>query len=358
MQVLFVGENIYESRSGVVTVMKQLLDSDFLRQKVRFRPIYTTGDEFPARKKLWGWLSAYARLIVRLPGATLVHAHHAIGLNFWLTGGMVYLARLFGRKAILHNHAADFHLFYAGCSAWQQRLIARIFAAADANIVLSTSWLTWYRTIAPQANWVLLPNSIQLPEATVAKAFSDQEVAFVYLARIEERKGFYNLMNVMPRLVAQHPRCKLYVAGQGDLDAVKALVADKKLQEHVEVLGHINSTQKDALLRKGHILILPSFNEGLPMALLEAMAYGVVPVTTPVGGIPEVVAPDDNGVLVPPGDEQALFLGISGLLTNQARYQEMSVRAQHRIGQDFDLSKYKERLMTIYQSLHRPVLDQ
>jgi len=351
MQVLFVGENIYESRSGVVTVMQQLLASDFLGQRVKLQPIYTTGDGFSARKKLLGWSSAYARFLKHLPGSVLVHAHHAIGLNFWLTAGMVYLAKLFGRKSVLHNHAADFHLFFEGCPAWRQRLIIRVFEAADANIVLSTSWLAWYRKIAPQANWVMLPNSIELPKVVADKVFLRQEASLVYLARIEERKGFYNLMNIMPQLVAQYPQCKLYVAGQGDIAAVKALVAAKELQANVEVLGHINSEQRDALLRKGHILILPSYNEGLPMSLLEAMAYGVVPVTTPVGGIPDVVNSGENGVLVSPGDEPALFAGISSLLTNLMHYQGMSKRAQLRIGQDFNLRSYEQQLFQLYQSV-------
>jgi glycosyltransferase involved in cell wall biosynthesis len=351
MQILFVGENIHTSRSGVVTIMKQLLESDFLKQKVRYRPIYTTGDNFPAAKKLQGWLLAYVRFLALLPTSDMVHIHHAIGINFWLSGGMVYIARLFGKKTVLHNHAADFHLFYDGHPAWQQRLMTNIFAAADANIVLSTSWQTWYRSVAPRANWVLLPNAIQLPEAAAAKAFADEEIALVFLARIEERKGFYNLMNIMPALVAQYPQCKLYIAGQGDLDAVRTLIADKGLQNNVEVLGHINSEQKDTLLRKGHVLVLPSFNEGLPMALLEAMAYGVVPVTTPVGGIPDAVTTGENGVLVAAGDEPALLQGLAGLLANQAGYQQMSASAKQRVGQHFDLRKYKGRLVELYDSL-------
>ncbi|MGI4742047.1 MAG: glycosyltransferase family 4 protein [Janthinobacterium lividum] len=351
MQILFVGENIHTSRSGVVTIMKQLLESDFLKQKVRYRPIYTTGDNFPAIKKLQGWLLAYVRFLFLLPGADLVHIHHAIGLNFWLSGGMVYLAKLFGKKAVLHNHAADFHLFYEGSAIWQQRLMAHVFAAADANIVLSTSWQTWYRSIAPRANWVLLPNSIQLPEVTVAKSFDGEEISLVFLARIEERKGFYNLMNIMPALVAQYPQCKLYIAGQGDIEAVRALIAAKGLLNHAVVLGHINSEQKDTLLRKGHVLVLPSFNEGLPMALLEAMAYGLIPVTTPVGGIPDVVIDGENGVLVTPGDEPALLQGLTGPLASPARCQQMSARAKLRVGQDFDFRKYQQRLLALYDSL-------
>ncbi|TPG58945.1 glycosyltransferase family 4 protein [Hymenobacter nivis] len=351
MQILFVGENIHTSRSGVVTIMKQLLESDFLKQRVRYRPIYTTGDNFPAVKKLRGWLLAYARFLFLLPGSDLVHIHHAINLNFWLTGGMVYVARLFGKKVILHNHAADFHLFYNGRSAWQQRLMGSIFAAADANIVLSTSWQQWYRSVAPRANWVLLPNAIQLPKNLVAKSLSGEEIVLVYLARIEERKGFYNLMNVLPALVAQYPRCRLYIAGQGDIDAVRALVADKGLSDAVVIMGHINNEQKDSILRKGHILVLPSFNEGLPMALLEAMAYGLVPVTTPVGGIPDVVTSGENGLLVAPGDEAALLKSITSLLAAPRHYQQMSANAKQRVGQGFELRRYKERLAELYNSL-------
>ncbi|NVO86107.1 glycosyltransferase family 4 protein [Hymenobacter terrestris] len=351
MQILFIGENIHTSKSGIVTVMKQLLESDFLKQEVRYHPIYTTSDNLPAAKKLQCWLMAYIRFLSLLPTADLVHIHHAIGMNFWLTGGMVYIARLFGKKTLLHNHAADFHLFYEGCPDWQQRFMINIFAAADANIILSTSWQAWYRSVAPRANWVLLPNAIQLPEAADSKSFADEQITLVYLARIEERKGFYNLMNIMPALLAQYPQCQLYIAGQGDLDAVRTLIADKGLLNNVVVLGYINNDQKDSLLRKGHVLVLPSFNEGLPMSLLEAMAYGLVPITTPVGGIPDVVTNGENGLLVAPGDEPALLQSIAGLLGSASHYQQMSANAKKRVGQDFDLRKYKQRLVVLYDSL-------
>ena len=352
MRVLLIGENIYKSRSGVVTVLKQLLESKTLKNTIVYKTIYTTGDEFPILKKIIGWSEAYIKFLIYIPKTNIVHVHHAIALNFWLTAVLVYATKLFGKKIILHNHAADFHLFYNECSSFKKRMIINVFSAAHINIILSTSWLTWYTSIAPKAKWVLLPNSIQLPDNVIKKNLNASEIILIYLARIEERKGFYTIMNIMPTLIKEYKYCKLYLAGQGDLKAVEKLIKKTNLSHNVTVLGHIDNQQKDELLRRGHLLLLPSYNEGLPMALLEAMSYGIVPITTPVGGIPDVVESGKTGILIAPGDEDALLEAIRSLLNNSNLYNHLSDKAKQIICNEYNLCNYTKKLNIIYNSLY------
>jgi glycosyltransferase involved in cell wall biosynthesis len=351
MKILFIGENIDGISTGIITIMKQLLGSEYLSKNVHYQPIFTTGSHFPLYRKLTSWARAYSVFFYQIWSSDIVHIHHASNLNFWLSSKLVIIAKFLKKKTILHNHAGDFETFYQSCSVVDQKRIVEIFNSASVNIVVSNSWLQWYRAIAPRANWVVMPNSIELPIDVPEKTLIDQGGTLIYLARIEEKKGFFTLINIMPQVLQQFPNCKLYVAGQGDLIAAEKLLAEKGLTNHVVLMGHIDSEQRDKLLRKGHLLVFPSFHEGLPMALLEAMAYGLVPVTTPVGGIPEVVIHGYNGVLVSPGNEEELFKGIESLLSDKINYQKMSIRANDKIVREFNLLNYQEKLLSVYHSI-------
>jgi len=111
-KILFIGEDLIKSKSGVVTVMNQILGDEYLKEKVEFVTIFTTSDDYSLAKKLIYWSIAYIKFLYYLPSADMIHIHHASDLNFWLSSVMVRLANLFNKKSLLHNHSADFHDFY------------------------------------------------------------------------------------------------------------------------------------------------------------------------------------------------------------------------------------------------------
>lgn len=350
MKVLFVGEDLHKSRSGVVTVMNQILNDDTLKRDYEFIKVFTTSDDYSTPKKLLGWLKAYLKFLYYLPFCDLVHIHHASDMNFWLSSGMVSLTRLLNKKVLLHNHSADFHEFYDKTSEKNKRKIERTFTRASGTIVLSNHWLSWYSAIAPQAKWFMLQNAIEIPLHVEPKTIAG-DIMIIYLARIEKRKGFYDLINVMKPVIDKYPQVVLNVAGQGDLDLAQAQINDRGLGKNVKLLGYIDSTERDKYLHLAHILAFPSYNEGLPMSLLEAMSYGLVPITTPVGGIPDVVKSGENGLIVNPGDLNALEYAISALIDSPDRYTSMSAQAKSTIQKDFNYLNYGAKLKAIYQLL-------
>ena len=351
MKILFIGEDLNKSRSGVVTVMNQILDDKNLETLTSYRTIYTTSDDYSNVRKLLCWLKAYLLFIYYLPKCQIVHIHHASDLNFWLSGGMVYLANFLNKKTLLHNHSADFHEFYNGSSQKNKEKIIKIFNNASATIVLSNQWLGWYNEIAPNAKFFMLQNAIEIPENIQTKNFKTEKTILVYLARIEKRKGFFDLMKVMPDLAKRFPNLELYVAGQGDVEMANKLVREYGLEKSVFILGYIDSIKRDEILKMAHILVFPSYNEGLPMSLLEAMSYGVVPITTPVGGIPDVVVNGKNGFLVNPGDTEELKKSIDYLLISPNKYADLSESARADVDRDFNYKNYGNKLMKIYNSI-------
>jgi glycosyltransferase involved in cell wall biosynthesis len=118
----------------------------------------------------------------------------------------------------------------------------------------------------------------------------------------------------------------------------------------VIVLPWLDTRRRDQLLAASDVFVLPSHIEGMPMAMLEAMASGLPVIVTPVGGIPEVVTDGVEGDLVAPGDVPQLALALSGMISDPARRSELGQRARSRATQ-FDVGAYATSLLGLYRRL-------
>ena len=113
---------------------------------------------------------------------------------------------------------------------------------------------------------------------------------FLYLGRLGQTKGTYDLVNAFAALPeAVRARARLVLAGDGDVEGMRKLAAPSA--SRVRVLSWIDAHERDRLLAASDVFVLPSYAEGVPMSLLEAMAAGLPCITTPVGGIPDVLTP-------------------------------------------------------------------
>ncbi|NEO94826.1 MAG: glycosyltransferase family 4 protein, partial [Moorea sp. SIO3G5] len=128
------------------------------------------------------------------------------------------------------------------------------------------------------------------------------------------------------------------------------LVESLDLGDYIKVPGGIDSGQRDALLAKADIFILPSYNEGLPMAMLEAMGWGLPVITTPVGGIPELVVHGDNGLLVKPGEIPELSMAMQTLINDQALRLSLGRKARASVAH-LNIEDYCSSLLNIYCSV-------
>lgn len=170
------------------------------------------------------------------------------------------------------------------------------------------------------------------------------------LGRLGERKGTYDLIAAVERAVRLNPALTVCLAGDGEVEKVRALVKEKGLEKNITVPGWIGQAEKLRRLRDAATVVLPSCHEGLPMAILEGMAAGKAIISTTVGAIPEVVGPE-NGILVEPGDVPALsdaLLRCSGsteLLAGMAR------RNREKAEQIFGVRRMHLRLTEYYKQV-------
>jgi glycosyltransferase involved in cell wall biosynthesis len=147
----------------------------------------------------------------------------------------------------------------------------------------------------------------------------------------------------------KHPSAVLVCAGDGEGQKLMQLASELGVSSQVECPGWLSPEQMAGELSRAGVFALPSHNEGVPMALLEAMSRSLPVLTTPVGGIPEVIENDRNGIMVPPGDVGAIERALERLLQSSAERARLGAAARATIAEKFSLQAAIERLAALYR---------
>jgi len=173
------------------------------------------------------------------------------------------------------------------------------------------------------------------------------------VARYTEQKDHRRLLDAIPAVLTREPRARFVWVGTGPLeDTMRRTVHERRLGGHVILLGQ--RTDVPDLIAAADLFALPSRFEGLPLAVLEAMAGGLPVVGTCVCGIAEAVDDGVTGLLVEPGNTDALAAAISELLANGDRAALMGIRGRARVQQAFSLDRMVREIVTLYRGLLSP----
>jgi glycosyltransferase involved in cell wall biosynthesis len=133
----------------------------------------------------------------------------------------------------------------------------------------------------------------------IKKEFYKRRNLIGYIGRLSEEKGVINLVNAIPQVLKQYPNLEFLIIGDGQLrGTLQKIIKRNNLHEKVKVLGWIPYESIPDYLNELKLLVLPSYTEGLPNAVLEAMACGTIVLATPVGSIPAVIKDGENGFLM------------------------------------------------------------
>jgi len=284
------------------------------------------------------------------PGPLVVHIHFSVRgstLRKMLLAWMTLRAR---RPLILHAHGSTFDEFFTGLPAVLRRLLCRTFARADCFLVLSSQWKNFYLHSCglPLSRVMVLHNPATIPLDVPTRA-GRQIVQFLFLGRIGQRKGAFDLLRAFAALPPEvRARARMVFAGDGEVDALRE--SAKQYGDSVQVHSWLDSAQRDALLAQSDVFALPSYHEGVPMALLEAMAWGLPVITTSVGGIPDVIGDRCEGFLIAPGDGNALQAAMRTLIEDESQRLTLGRQARAR-AQCFNVSQYTSNLLRIYRRL-------
>ncbi|MDZ8110122.1 MAG: glycosyltransferase family 4 protein [Nostoc sp. DedQUE12a] len=268
---------------------------------------------------------------------------------------MILLAWVFRKPIIIHAHGSQFHLFYAGLPKSIQQLLSLIFAKCQRLIVLSESWKSFYIEnlgLKPE-QVVVFYNPVKIPLEVPHRSVSDK-VNLLFLGRIGQRKGAFDLIKAISLLPNEHrTRLSLIMAGDGDVEKARNLVTTLNLKDYIKLPGWIGPDERDILLTQANIFVLPSYNEGLPLAMLEAMAWELPVIVTPVGGIPEIVTNLENGLIVNPGNPEQLSDSLKCLIENEDLRFSLALKARKSVF-CLDIKNHWISFLDLYDSILNP----
>lgn len=352
--VLMVGTDL-DGMGGVRAVVCGYLDGGLFE---RYPCVYVASHRAGSVwVKIFTALKAWVRVAVLLRklDAPLVHVQAASRGSFWRKAVVCLMARAARRPYIFHLHGGGFTRFYERESGpIGRRAIRGTLAHAALVIAVSGEWRERLLRICPAARVEVLHNAVAIPDAA---AIADQRrmrppreaPSLLFLGHLLPDKGIYDLMKAFAQVAGQFPRLQLVLGGVGHLNALRELAGQLGVRDRVEAPGWLGPESKSAALATSTIFLLPSYHEGMPMALLEAMSWGLPVIATPVGGIPQIVTDQVNGLLVAPGDVLALATAITRLLRDPALRERLGKAARTTVEARFSLHEALAKLSGIYQ---------
>ncbi len=334
---------------GIRTVVQGYIDTGlFERIDCTYVTTHRPGSRWrKLTAALTGWMSVAVRL--RTLDAPLVHVHLSSRASFWRKWVVCLLARLARRPYLLHVHGSEFADFYEECSPRARRIVSAVLAKATLVLALSEGWRATLQRISPRARIEVLRNAVALPAVDGSRPEGDRRPRLLYLGEVSRHKGVFELARAFALIRDRFAPLRLVYAGAGSIEQVRQLAAELGVADRVEFTGWLESERKLAELAGATTFVLPSYVEGMPMALLEAMSWGLPVVATPVGGVPELITDEANGLLVPPGDVEALAAAIARLMGDTSLRERLGRAARETVAAHFSLAPTVERLIEIYR---------
>jgi glycosyltransferase involved in cell wall biosynthesis len=249
-------------------------------------------------------------------------------------------------------HGAKFTTMWETASPRRKSAILSVLRQANAIIVLGQFWQNYLvENLHQPADKVhIVPNGVPDPGPKPTTP-ADERLNILFAGEVGHRKGVGDLIEALGRPNLRELAWHLTIAGSGEIDSHRERAQRLGIADRVTFLGWVDLNQVTRLMRTAHIFALPSYQEGLPMAIIEAMANALPVVTTPVGSIPDMIRDGDTGLLVPPGDPTALSEAFLHLLRSFDLRAKIGVSARQRYLRDFTVSAMFDGLQLVFNSL-------
>jgi glycosyltransferase involved in cell wall biosynthesis len=285
-----------------------------------------------------------------------VHVHMAAYGSIPRKMLLAMLGGAFRLPTVVHMHGADLVEFVDRLPRFVKNIFINSLKKVTIIVVIGEYW-RYYMTRdldIPADRVAVVHNGVPDPRKSAAFAGQTLERAdhrLLSLGELGPRKGTPELLAALaaPRLLALS--WSAIVAGNGPVEECREQVRRLGLADRVELPGWIESAQAWRLLAESGVFVLPSRMEGLPVAILEAMAMGAAVVTTPVGAIADAIEDGVTGLLVPPGDAPALADAIARLLEEPGLRAGLADAARRRFEMQFTIERTAEQVAALYRRI-------
>jgi len=347
-KILTIGPDYHNHRGGVGAVIDVY---NKYYEVLNFIPSHKPGSVF---RKIYVFLISLVRLFTTLltnREIKIIHIHGSSYGSFYRKFIIFIICKYIFRKSIIyHIHGGAFKVFYENSNNLTKRWIRILFGGADIVICLSQSWFGFYEQNFRIKKLIILPNIIDYP-AIENNSAETNFMTLLFLGWMSRPKGIFDLIEVIAKNKEKYgTRIRLLIGGSGETRQLTDLISQHHIENIVEFMGWVSNERKEYVLNHADVYILPSYNEGLPISILESMSYGKAIIATNVGGIPEIVKDRENGLLIEPGNKEQIEIAINYLLEHPGLVKKYGKNSLQMVQKHLPDSVLNE-LSKIYTSL-------
>lgn len=332
-----------KTRGGITAVLKAHETGE---QWKRFRChwVQTHRDGNNVRKLAYlafAWLD----FLIRIPFYDIVHVHFSLGTTARRKVPFVKVAKALGKKVIIHLHCgSQIH------EIWNKDY-SYLFSVADVSLLLSENLLHMVEKHTGKGRdyRVCYNPCPQISKEPVLQ----KKKQILFSGTLYAGKGYQDLIRAFAKIAKKYPDWNVVLAGNGEVEKGRAISKELGIANQVEFLGWVSGEQKDKVFRESMIFCFPSYAEGFPMAVLDAWAYGLPVITTPVGGIPDVAKDGENMLLFNPGDIDALAHQLEKMIIDENLRNRIALASLDFAENKFNQYTINKQLGELYEDLSK-----
>jgi glycosyltransferase involved in cell wall biosynthesis len=283
----------------------------------------------------------------------VVHLNLAERGSVYRKAVLLAATKLAGGRVLLHLHAAQIMQLHQSMGGTGRTLLRWMFRSADHCVVLGDVWRRWaIETFAVRPAQIgIIYNGVPATIAQPRALPKDQHFRLLFVGNLLERKGLKDLLRAFATPAIQARDIRLTIAGGGPVDAYRTMAAGLGIASRVTFTGWVSQQDTRGLMVESNALILPAYDEGLPLVILEALASGTPVICTPVGSIPEVLEDHRTALFVTPGDENGIARAIATLIDQPELGHELSVAGTALYDRLFTMDAFARSVGSLYAAL-------
>lgn len=332
-----------KTRGGITAVLK-LYEQSAMWKQYRCRWIGTHRDGGKLCK-VWYLVKSMAQYLMFLPFYDIVHIHFSLSNSAKRKYPFFKLAKALHKGTVIHLHCGS-----QIDKIWN-RTYQIMFEQCDCGIALSENLKAKIEEHIGKSDKIKV---IYNPCPIITdKTTYEKHNYILFSGTLYEGKGYKDLISAFAKIANKYLEWKIVFAGNGEEEQAKNLATELGVLDQVVLLGWVNGKEKHKAFSEAKALCLPSYAEGFPMAVLDAWAYGLPVITTPVGGVPDVAADGKNMLLFDPGDVATLAEKLEMVITNDVLREQLSAESLKMSNGKFNLNTVVSQLTTIYEKINR-----
>jgi glycosyltransferase involved in cell wall biosynthesis len=307
------------------------------------------------------WLLLFSKIVAG--DYAFVHMHGSVrafkGVTLWLC-----IARLAGAKILLHLHGTSWERFYTEVSAFRKLVVRLGLWLPAVTIVLYAEWVEGIKKLVPGARIRVINNLIRFsppPSASEVERtrngleLSEKDFIVVSVGTVGWRKGTFEILKAVPLVISQDDSVRFLLVGgeeyPGQMAQLTEQVNQGQLGKWVRLPGEIPQELVSVVLAMSDVFLLPSYIEGMPVAIIEAMRSEIAIISTSVGAIPDMIVNGVSGLLINPGSPEEIAQAVLKLKQNERLRKRLAAGARETFDKNYEVSKGIGELAEIYKTM-------